>query len=136
MAVLMRCAACVALVCYWLAAVCAFNLEPRIPVVKLGSPRSHFGYSARGGYGGGGDGDGDGGGGGSSGEVGAHCYRRRDPSTYSRCHRAIALRAVSRSGTAGRCTRGGEWSRGMVVVMMWGVGHPQHHNHRRLTFTQ
>lgn len=25
--------------------VIAFNLEPRIPVVKIGTPLSHFGYS-------------------------------------------------------------------------------------------
>lgn len=25
--------------------VLSFNLDPRIPVVKIGSPKSHFGYS-------------------------------------------------------------------------------------------
>ncbi|XP_068244696.1 integrin alpha-3-like isoform X2 [Palaemon carinicauda] len=34
------------LLCFWsLTLVCSFNLEPRIPIVKKGSPNSHFGYT-------------------------------------------------------------------------------------------
>ncbi|XP_064116028.1 LOW QUALITY PROTEIN: integrin alpha-PS1-like [Macrobrachium nipponense] len=34
------------LLCFWsLTLVCSFNLEPRIPIVKKGSPKSHFGYT-------------------------------------------------------------------------------------------
>ncbi|KAK7074989.1 hypothetical protein SK128_010630 [Halocaridina rubra] len=32
--------------CLWsLSEVFSFNLEPRIPIVKKGSPKSHFGYT-------------------------------------------------------------------------------------------
>lgn len=45
MAVPFRLAACLVLAGCWLGTVLPFNLEPRIPIVKVGKPLSHFGYT-------------------------------------------------------------------------------------------